>query len=88
MADRPRSGMVGLGNMGGRIARRIRDAGLPVVGFDVSAEQAARAGVPVAASLAELVEQVDVVLFSLPEDRKSTRLNSSHIAVSRMPSSA
>ena len=39
----PRSGMIGLGNMGGRIARRIRDAGLPVAGFDVSEEQA-RAG--------------------------------------------
>jgi 3-hydroxyisobutyrate dehydrogenase len=59
--------MVGLGNMGGRIARRIRDADLPVVGFDVSVEQAAHAGVPVVASLAELVEQVDVVLFSLPD---------------------
>src|SRR5689334_16356359 len=59
--------MVGLGNMGGRIARRIRDADLAVLGFDVSAEQAARAGVPVAASLADLVEQVDVVLFSLPD---------------------
>ena len=27
------SGMIGLGNMGGRIARRIRDAGLPVRGL-------------------------------------------------------
>ena len=29
-----RSGMVGLGNMGGRIARRVRDAGLAMVGYD------------------------------------------------------
>ena len=28
------------------------------------------------------------VVVAFPEDRKSTRLNSSHIAVSRMPSSA
>ncbi len=63
------SGMVGLGNMGGRIARRIRDGNLPVVGFDVSAEQMSRAGVPGAASIADLVQQVDVVLLSLPDSR-------------------
>jgi 3-hydroxyisobutyrate dehydrogenase len=69
VADRLRSGMIGLGNMGGRIARRIRDAELPIVGFDVSAEQASRSGVPTAASIAELVEQADVVLLSLPDSR-------------------
>lgn len=67
MPEPLRSGMVGLGNMGGRIARRIRDAALPIVGFDVDPEQAAQAGVPAAGSLAELVEQADVVLFSLPD---------------------
>jgi 3-hydroxyisobutyrate dehydrogenase len=63
------SGMVGLGNMGGRIARRIRDAGHSVVGFDVDAGQRERSGVTPAASLAELVRQVEVVLFSLPDSR-------------------
>ena len=62
-----RSGMVGLGNMGGRIARRIRDAALPIVGFDADREQAAQAEVPTVDSLAELAEQSDVVLFSLPD---------------------
>jgi 3-hydroxyisobutyrate dehydrogenase-like beta-hydroxyacid dehydrogenase len=61
------AGLIGLGNMGGRIARRIRDAGVPVRGFDVSAEQAREAGVDVAASIAELAEAVDVVLLSLPD---------------------
>jgi 3-hydroxyisobutyrate dehydrogenase len=61
--------MIGLGNMGGRMARRIRDAELPIQGFDVNADQAARAGVPVAGSLAELVGDVDVVLLSLPDSR-------------------
>jgi 3-hydroxyisobutyrate dehydrogenase len=69
VAERQRSGMIGLGNMGGRIARRIRDAGLPVVGFDVSAEQASRSGVEITASVAELVVQADVVLLSLPDSR-------------------
>ena len=67
MPESLRSGMVGLGNMGGRMARRIRDAALPIVGFDVDPDQAAQAGVATAGSLAELVEQSDVVLFSLPD---------------------
>jgi 3-hydroxyisobutyrate dehydrogenase len=69
MAEPLRSGIVGLGNMGGRIARRIRDAGLPISGFDVNREQAEGSGVAVAASVAELVADVDVVLFSLPDSR-------------------
>ena len=36
MADSPKTGIIGLGNMGGRIARRIRDCGFPIVGYDVS----------------------------------------------------
>jgi 3-hydroxyisobutyrate dehydrogenase-like beta-hydroxyacid dehydrogenase len=59
--------MVGLGNMGGRIARRIRDGGHPIVGFDVSAEQRERAGVETVASLAELAGGCDVVFLSLPD---------------------
>jgi 3-hydroxyisobutyrate dehydrogenase len=69
MAEPLRSGIVGLGNMGGRIARRIRDAGLPIAGFDVNREQAEGSGVTVAASVAELVADIDVVLFSLPDSR-------------------
>jgi 3-hydroxyisobutyrate dehydrogenase len=69
MAEPLRSGIVGLGNMGGRIARRIRDGGLSVCGFDVNREQADRSGVQVVDSTAELVGAVDVVLFSLPDSR-------------------
>jgi 3-hydroxyisobutyrate dehydrogenase len=68
-AEALRSGMIGLGNMGGRIARRIRDAGLPVAGYDVSPEQAAKAGVPAAGSIAELAGEVDAVFLSLPDSR-------------------
>jgi 3-hydroxyisobutyrate dehydrogenase len=67
VVDGPRSGMIGLGNMGGRIARRIRDAGLPVLGFDLNPGQAARAGVETAGSISELVTATDVVLLSLPD---------------------
>jgi 3-hydroxyisobutyrate dehydrogenase len=61
------SGMIGLGNMGGRIARRIRAAGLPVQGYDRDAAQAANAGVPSRTSIAELVADAHVVFLSLPD---------------------
>ena len=60
-------GMVGLGNMGGRIARRIRDGGYAIQGYDTSAEQRERSGVEAAASLGELVGGADVVFLSLPD---------------------
>ena len=60
-------GMVGLGNMGGRIARRIRDGGYAIQGYDTSAEQRERSGVEAAASLGELVGGANVVFLSLPD---------------------
>jgi 3-hydroxyisobutyrate dehydrogenase len=62
-----RVGVVGLGNMGGRIARRIHEAGHDVLGYDRSDSQANAAGVPVAPSLADVVVQADIVLLSLPD---------------------
>jgi 3-hydroxyisobutyrate dehydrogenase len=61
--------MVGLGNMGGRIARRIRDGGLAIVGYDVDADQAGRAGVETVPSVETLFGAADVVFFSLPDSR-------------------
>jgi 3-hydroxyisobutyrate dehydrogenase len=62
-------GVVGLGNMGGRIARRLVDGGEEVVGFDLDAARAADAGARPAASLAALAGAADVVLLSLPDSR-------------------
>jgi 3-hydroxyisobutyrate dehydrogenase len=59
-------GMIGLGNMGGRIARRIHEAGPPILGYDVSAEQRAASGLETVDSIAALVQRVDVVLICLP----------------------
>jgi 3-hydroxyisobutyrate dehydrogenase len=60
-------GVVGLGNMGGRIARRLVDGGEDVVGFDLDATRAAGAGARAAGSLAEVASAADVVLLSLPD---------------------
>ena len=59
--------MVGLGNMGGRMARRLVSAGYDVRGFDADPARAQAAGVTPAASLAELAAGCDVILLSLPD---------------------
>jgi len=63
----PAVGIVGLGNMGGRIASRIQAAGQSLIGYDADGERAAQRGIAAAGSLAELVAAVDVVLLSLPD---------------------
>lgn len=57
-------GMIGLGNMGGRMARRIVDAGTAVVGYDpvVAPDWAERATSP-----ADVASRCSVVLLSLPD---------------------
>jgi 3-hydroxyisobutyrate dehydrogenase len=60
-------GVVGLGNMGGRIARRLVDGGEDVVGFDLDGARAAAAGARAAESPAEVAREADVVLLSLPD---------------------
>lgn len=62
-----RIGIVGLGNMGARIARRIRDGGFAISGFDTDAEAATRAGVDAEDSLAALAGHTDVLFLSLPD---------------------
>lgn len=62
-------GIVGLGNMGGRIAKRIQAGGQSLLGYDSDAERAPALGVAAAATLAELVAAVDLVLLSLPDSR-------------------
>ncbi len=63
----PRAGIIGAGNMGGRMGRRVADAGDPIVAFDANAQTLADCGMEAAPSAAELVEAVDVVLLSLPD---------------------
>ncbi|HLW95450.1 MAG TPA: NAD(P)-dependent oxidoreductase [Solirubrobacteraceae bacterium] len=60
-------GMVGLGNMGGRIARRIHDGGFAISGYDADAGAPGRAGIEAEESLGALVERAAVLFFSLPD---------------------
>ncbi|MGN9785701.1 NAD(P)-dependent oxidoreductase [Nonomuraea sp. ZG12] len=62
-------GFVGLGNMGGRIARRLTDAGHPVLGHDPAPGSAERAGASPARNLAEIAGAADQILLSLPDSR-------------------
>ncbi|MGE5273624.1 MAG: NAD(P)-dependent oxidoreductase [Verrucomicrobiota bacterium] len=60
-------GFVGLGNMGGRITRRIVAGGYSVLGYDLDPSRAAESGATAALSPAAVAEGADVVLLSLPD---------------------
>jgi 3-hydroxyisobutyrate dehydrogenase len=62
-----RIGFIGLGNMGGRMTRRLVAAGHPVLGFDPVGGRAEAAGATAATSVAAVVAGCDIVLLSLPD---------------------
>ncbi|MGH3295470.1 MAG: NAD(P)-dependent oxidoreductase, partial [Trebonia sp.] len=62
-------GFVGLGNMGGRMTRRLVAAGVRVVGYDTRAGQAASVGAVAAEALGDVCAGTEVVLLSLPDSR-------------------
>jgi 3-hydroxyisobutyrate dehydrogenase len=62
-----RIGFVGLGNMGGRMTRRLVDAGHQVLGYDPVPGRAVAAGAIPAASVKEIVQGSDCILLSLPD---------------------
>jgi 3-hydroxyisobutyrate dehydrogenase-like beta-hydroxyacid dehydrogenase len=62
-------GVIGLGIMGGAIARNLAAAGWTVIGFDIEdarRREAAAAGVTLATSAADVATQAERVLISLP----------------------
>ena len=60
-------GIVGVGNMGGRIAARIAAAGRRITGYDRDPQRAEAVGIPSSNSLAAVVAESDVILLSLPD---------------------
>ena len=69
-----RIGFIGLGNMGGRMTRRVVDGGLPVLGFDMNAAAVEAAGASLAASGADVVANSDIVFLSLPDSKVVERV--------------
>jgi 3-hydroxyisobutyrate dehydrogenase-like beta-hydroxyacid dehydrogenase len=62
-------GFIGLGNMGGRMARCLISKGTPVLGFDPRTENVTAVGAEVAESAQDVTRRSDVVLLSLPDSR-------------------
>jgi 3-hydroxyisobutyrate dehydrogenase-like beta-hydroxyacid dehydrogenase len=62
-----RAGIIGAGNMGGRMGRRLAAAGNPILAFDANPDTLRDCGMEAAGSVAALVQSVDVVLLSLPD---------------------
>lgn len=62
-------GFIGLGNMGGRMTRRIVDGGVPVLGFDMNRDAVVAAGATPAESAVQVVAESDIVLLSLPDSK-------------------
>jgi 3-hydroxyisobutyrate dehydrogenase-like beta-hydroxyacid dehydrogenase len=60
-------GFIGLGNMGGRMTRRLVDAGIEVIGFDPRPGAAEAVGAAPAADPADVARRARVVLMSLPD---------------------
>src|SRR5258708_4163614 len=60
-------GFVGVGNMGGRMTRRLTAAGHDVLAVDANPARVEECGARPAASLAELAAKCDVIMLSLPD---------------------
>ncbi len=72
-----RIGYVGLGTMGGQMARRLVTQGYRVTGYDIDATRAGRAkdgGVVLATSPAGAAEGADIVFSSLPDPAAGRRV--------------
>lgn len=69
MDDGKPIGFIGLGNMGGRMTRRLIGRGYRVLGHDRAAGLAAELGAEPAGSIGAVMEQAAVVLLSLPDSR-------------------
>ena len=70
-------GVIGLGQMGGPMARRLLEAGYPVTVYDVNPAAVAAlraAGAAAAASVAGVAAAAEVVLLSLPSPQVVTEV--------------
>ncbi|MEK9900180.1 MAG: NAD(P)-dependent oxidoreductase [Rhodospirillaceae bacterium] len=59
------AGVVGLGNIGGGVARNLTAAGHRVVGYDIDAERIAAAGVEAGADAADVATRTDIIVLAV-----------------------
>ena len=79
-------GLIGVGNMGTAMAERVLDGGYPLVVYNRTPEKAnalGALGAVVVKTPAELSEQVDVVLTSLPDDQALEDVAADVVAAAR-----
>jgi 3-hydroxyisobutyrate dehydrogenase len=67
--NKERIGFIGLGNMGGRMTRRLVDAGIAVLGYDTMRERIDAAGAKAAGTIGDVIAYADVVMMSLPDSK-------------------
>jgi 3-hydroxyisobutyrate dehydrogenase-like beta-hydroxyacid dehydrogenase len=80
-------GIVGLGIMGGAIAKNLSSAGWQVIGFDIDAARCAEAkaaGVTIAKNAADVAAQAANILISLPKP-SALAATVSEIAAAKLP---
>ena len=62
-----RVGLIGVGNMGGRIGARMHETGTDIVGFHRDPARVSRWGLDAVGSIAELTRGADIVVLCLPD---------------------
>ncbi len=78
-ADRLKTAVIGLGMIGGAIARRLVEREVPLMVFDIRVDTAAdlvAAGAQLATSLAEAAAESDVVIVAVRDDAQVTEVMS------------
>jgi|SRR5438477_8941003 len=80
-------GVVGLGIMGGAIARNLTEAGWRIIGYDIDTarrSEAKKAGIEVATSAAEVAQTAPTIITSLPKP-KALDETAHAIAAAKLP---
>jgi 3-hydroxyisobutyrate dehydrogenase len=60
-------GLIGVGNIGGRVGRRLESTGEHVIAYDLDPVRPYEAGLTASTSIADLASETDVILLSLPD---------------------
>ena len=85
------AGIIGLGIMGGAIARNLVERGWAIAGFDIDrakCDALASAGVEIAASAADVARRAPVIMTSLPSPKAALDVAAEVAGAARRPASS